>query len=90
MHVNTALSNLARSVTFARESKGYSIAALAQSKNQVPSESTIRRIEKACTTGYNPTLATLVKLANGLNVPVGTLVGMLGQQKVATHKKLRP
>jgi transcriptional regulator with XRE-family HTH domain len=77
MQVNTALQNLSKIATAIRADRGYSIPALANLKTCAVSESTIRRLEKAGRTGYNPKLSTIVKLANGLKVPVGTLVASI-------------
>lgn len=77
MHINTALSSLSRTTSNHRQLKGLTIEELAAQRNCGVSESTIRRIEKASQTGYNPTLNTLVNLANVLRVPLTTLVGTI-------------
>lgn len=74
MQVNTVLQNLSKITNAIRADRGYSIIDLAGLKKCGVSESTLRRLEKAGKTGYNPKLGTLVKLANGLSVPVGVLV----------------
>jgi transcriptional regulator with XRE-family HTH domain len=73
MQVNTALNTLAKTVKSVRINREISVASLAK-KNGNVSESTIRRIERASKTGYNPKLSTLVKLANGLKIPLAQLV----------------
>jgi transcriptional regulator with XRE-family HTH domain len=83
MQVNTVLQNLSKITTAIRADRGYSIVELATFKKCGVSESTLRRLEKAGKTGYNPKIGTLVKLANGLNVPVGTLVANIQQAKAA-------
>jgi transcriptional regulator with XRE-family HTH domain len=84
MQVNTALSTLAKTLKTVRTTRELSVSTLAN-KNGNVSESTIRRIEKAARTGYNPKLSTLVKLANGLKVPLAQLVVQL--TGAASHKK---
>lgn len=83
MQVNTVLKNLSKITTAIRADRGYSIPGLAGLTSCGVSESTLRRLEKAGATGYNPKLGTLVKLANGLKVPVGTLVANIGLQAKA-------
>jgi len=51
------------------------------------SESTVRRVQKASVTGYDPKLSTLVKLSNTLGVDLGELVtNITGIKKVKTKQ----
>lgn len=80
MQTKTVLTKVARTVKNRRQEKHHSIAKLASLRSCGVSETTIRRIEKAGQTMYNPKLDTLVKLANGLNISVNDLVGQLRGQ----------
>ncbi len=77
MQTKTVLNTVAKVVKTKRKTKGYSIAKMAAMRGfNGLSERTIRRIESG-QSNYNPTLDTLVKLANGLNISVDALVSQL-------------
>ena len=73
MQTKTVLNGVAKVVKTKRQAKGQSIAKLASLKRCSVSETTIRRIE-AGRNNYTHKLDTLVKLANGLNISVNTLI----------------
>lgn len=81
MQPNTALKNLAAKTTALRTSRGHTIGKLAGFNSCGVSESTLRRIEKAYATGYNPSLSTLVKVASTFEVPVSQLIGQIQTAK---------
>lgn len=80
MQTKTVLKRVARAVRTNRQTKGQSVTKLASLRSCGISETTIRRIEKAGQIKYNPSLDTLVKLANGLNISVDVLIGQLQGQ----------
>jgi transcriptional regulator with XRE-family HTH domain len=77
LQTKTVLKKVAKAVRNQRLTKGQSVTKLASLRKCGVSERTIRRIENSNGVQYNPTLDTLVKLANGLNVSVDNLIGQL-------------
>ena len=82
MRVKKAVNKLTQSVRSIRTDKGISVSSLAANINCGVSESTIRRIEKASKTGYNPSFKTLVRLANGLKVNPVALLNLLNNNNI--------
>lgn len=77
MRVRNAVSRLTRQAREIRADQKITVSDLVKNVNGSLSSSTIRRIENASKTGYNPSFKTLVKLANGLKVAPVVLFRLL-------------
>lgn len=77
MQTSTVLGKLAKVVKAGRQVQGYTIAKFSALRKCGASERTIRRLENARKTGYNPKLDTLVKVANGLGMSIDELVSQI-------------
>lgn len=79
MQTKTVVGKLGRVVKTSRQTKGYTVSRLSSLRKCGASERTIRRLENAAQTGYNPKLDTLVKVANGLGISLDQLVHQIYQ-----------
>lgn len=86
MRVDKALSGIAKVVRVARQETNLSISEFAQ-KTRTVSESTIRRLEKAGKSNYNPSMTTLIKMANNLRIPLSILVDQQIAKTVKVAKR---
>lgn len=74
MQTSTVVGKLGKVVKGGRTALGYTVTELSSLRRCGASERTIRRLENAYNTGYNPKLSTLVKIANGLNISIDELI----------------